>query len=332
MSSHYLEEGERVRTRCTASRVVSKYVDGNGSNRKRTKVEVRGVLSVTDRRVIFVPDSGCDDVEIRARHIGRFFIQQKKRMMKIQTNGGGHLSAPIFKFKRDSSSSDMEDTKKNIARLVETQAERREDRKRKRNVAARTISLATETFSNGGRHQGKKKKKREVCANDDGSAMQDRQTYENIRERAKKHLLASDDALKEQYAMMVDSGVVTREEFWRNVGTRKIEDAERLLKTNEISCTLSAEKIRETFEANPRLFAYFKEHVPHHMSEKDFWARYMVSAFMKIDGLTDSEEEEEEKEEDVGEGDRIEGNRDDATMTEAASSDVDFDGSLQTIL
>ena len=132
-------------------------------------------------------------------------------------------------------------------------------------------------------------------------------------------VLASQPALKKQHREMVDSGLISEEDFWsgrQNILTEEASKRQRTAKTTHlltdlaaqsepgekvVKYNLNAEMIHQIFVQYPAVYRAYKAQVPDRMSETEFWSIFLKSNFFHRDrGKTGHEDlftkyEEEQK-------------------------------------
>ncbi|CAM9615441.1 unnamed protein product, partial [Pylaiella littoralis] len=120
--------------------------------------------------------------------------------------------------------------------------------------------------------------------------------------RRRAALLAGDEVLTAQYREMVDGGVVTEEEFWESRRRTLAEDDAKAASkhtgtpsempsdlvaektsTGTLKFKLNARTIHSIFTMYPIVFKAYQANVPTEMTEKEFWTKYIQSAYFNRD-------------------------------------------------
>ena len=122
-------------------------------------------------------------------------------------------------------------------------------------------------------------------------------TQKDSKISRRSRLLESDKNLRQQYRDLVETKLVTEDEFWSNVPEDRFREMDRVT-----TLELDVPTIRDIFEKHPELLEIYQRNVPLKMSEEEFWKRYAISKAFEMNGSSDREDDDEEEKNDDDDG------------------------------
>lgn len=256
------------------------------------KDEKEGEVVATSKRLSWIPDDQSNQrFESAWANVGNIKYSpaddpKGRAMMMIQTlTAGSDTTAKTIKL----SGSSSQNLRKELERLKEIISN---IRKGTSTGSKGTYAPATAPSSSSSDSISGKKRSRTQQTIDRNSEQQ--RTTEAIAHQ-RKSLLEADRMLWKQYQeMVVVSKLLNDEEFWENrlsqnqvlsssqKGSLSVMLTDQMTKNN-MELNLTPEIKQEIFEMYPAVLTAFKEEVPLHKREEEFWIAYFRSEFFARD-------------------------------------------------